>query len=913
MPDEGTYNFDVFISYSSKDKGWVRGELLARIEAAGLKAFIDFRDFTPGAPSIKECERGVLECRKTLLVLTPNYIASEWAEIENVMAQTLDPANRKLRLIPLLKAPCEKPLRIAALTHIDFTDGADRDLAWRQLLTALGAPPEPEAPAAPAPEAWFLHDPYRMPPHFTGRDAEREMLSGWLADDPDHPLLSLQALGGFGKSALVWHWLTHDVEAGDWPRVVWWAFYDYPRFDDFTVETLDYLTGGEARAKQLTPTAAVDALIQALHGPGTLLVLDGFERALRAFGGLNAAYQGDEAKREPTDRDCISPLAERFLQSVACRPDLRSKVLLTTRLRPRILDAKGGGLLAGCREEALDELQPDDAVAFFRAKGIRGTHTDIERACAPYGYHPLSLALLAGLIMTDPQQPGDVAAAGRLDVSGDLVRRRHHVLEVAYESLSPSRQGLLSRIACFRSPVAYETLKALAEEDRGEGDLDADLRDLVARGLVHHDRRKGRFDLHPIVRRYAYDRLAAPERAAAHTRLRDYFAAVPPPEEVTCLEDLAPVVELYHHTVRAGQLDEACDLFDDRLVRPLYYQLGAYQLQIDLLRPLFPDGEGRPPRLKDERAQAWTLNELANAYGLSGQPRRAVPLFEASNDIDEKRGNKGGVASGLGNVADDQLKIGALRTAEANLRRRIALSREIEDAFCEAVGRQELGRLLAYRGAYDEAETELRASTAYWKETNDVQGECLDEAYRALGDLLRQRSTPESEIPNPNSAIESARRALELADETARTRYSHERDYIRAHWLLGAALRAAGQADEAEGHLNEALERCRRINMVDHEADILIDLTRLRAATGAPAEAQRLADEARLITERSGYVLQGADAHVELARLALARGEKAAAREHAEEARRLATCDGPPDTTYHAAWTEAADLLEELD
>lgn len=77
---------DVFISYSSRDKDWVRGELLRGIERAGLEAFIDFRDFTPGEPSIKECERGVLTCRKTLLVLTPAYLESEWGEIEDSTA-----------------------------------------------------------------------------------------------------------------------------------------------------------------------------------------------------------------------------------------------------------------------------------------------------------------------------------------------------------------------------------------------------------------------------------------------------------------------------------------------------------------------------------------------------------------------------------------------------------------------------------------------------------------------------------------------------------------------------------------------------------------------------------------------------------------------------------------------------------
>src|ERR1700677_3777932 len=167
-------------------------------------------------------------------------------------------------------------------------------------------------------------------------------------------------------------------------------------------------------------------------------------------------------------------------------------------------------------------MQPADAVGLFRALGVRGTHTEIETACAPYGYHPLSLRLLAGLIIGDFQQPGDIAAASHLDVSGDLVQRQHHVLEAAYDQLSTARKELLGQIACFRSPMKYEALKALAEsEERGlqpasapdakstwkrpEGrapTLDADLRDLVARGLLHHDTREGRFDLHPIVRRY---------------------------------------------------------------------------------------------------------------------------------------------------------------------------------------------------------------------------------------------------------------------------------------------------------------------------------------------------------------------------------------------------------------------------
>ncbi len=81
-----------------------------------------------------------------------------------------------------------------------------------------------------------------------------------------------------------------------------------------------------------------------------------------------------------------------------------------------------------------------------------------------------------------------------------------------------------------------------------------------------------------------------------------------------------------------------------------------------------------------------------------------------------------------------------------------------------------------------------------------------------------------------------ARRALELADETPAPAIPIERDYVRAHWLLGAALAADGDLDGADRHLTEALARCRRINVVDPEADILLDLARVRWGTGRAGE-----------------------------------------------------------------------------
>ncbi len=589
---------------------------------------------------------------------------------------------------------------VTAVYHADPTL-KNFDTAW-----AIPAELVPRTPRPPHP-LWPLGHSYATAPNFTGRADERQVLSEWLNHGPT--VLVMRALGGFGKSALAWHWLTNDVDRARWPRAVWWSFYDTPAFESFLQDALPHL-GVDPRG--LGFRQQVSKLVEELARPGTLLILDGFERAMRAFSGMNAAYQGDEPHPPPPrsaqhplplptgtapagegggrgvgEADCISPLADQFLRATASRQGLRGHVLLTTRLRPRALEAHDLRLLQYAREIELTALSPADAVAFMHAEGVLGTRAELEAVCDTYGRHPLALRLLAGLIVNDLRQPGDIEVAKRLDVSGDLVQRQHHVLEQAYALLIPPRRKLLCWLACFRNPMPYDAIAAITEFSTPQI-LDVRLRDLIARGLLHHDRATQRYDLHPIVRRYAYDRLT--DKTTAHTSLRAYFVVIEVPEKFKTLDDLASLIELYHHTVRAGQYDEAFALFHDRIGDATYYQFGAYQLQIELLRALFPDGDPSAgsglPRLKDEGGQGWTLSALANSYSLSGQPRRAVPLFEQAIAIYEKQGNKEHLAIGLGNVAYQQIAIGALRAAEANLSRRVALCREIEDEFREAVG-----------------------------------------------------------------------------------------------------------------------------------------------------------------------------------------------------------------------------------
>ena len=133
-PDKNSYKYDVFISYSHQDKKWVRNNLLPKLEKVGIRVCIDYRDFKPGAFIIKEIERSVISSYKTLLIITPDYLASKWTEMENILIFTRDPSLMQRPMIPILLKQCELPPRLRALIYLDFTNPKSRKIPFSRLM-----------------------------------------------------------------------------------------------------------------------------------------------------------------------------------------------------------------------------------------------------------------------------------------------------------------------------------------------------------------------------------------------------------------------------------------------------------------------------------------------------------------------------------------------------------------------------------------------------------------------------------------------------------------------------------------------------------------------------------------------------------------------------------------------------------
>src|SRR5262249_19766122 len=99
-------------------------------------------------------------------------------------------------------------------------------------------------------------------------------------------------------------------------------------------------------------------------------------------------------------------------------------------------------------------------------------------------------------------------------------------------------------------------------------------------------------------------------------------------EEVETLDDLADAVELFDKQVSLGRNDEAFFVFSRYLQFPMLYRLNAANLAVRLLLQIFPNGSGQAPALDTLESHFWALDYLARGFSLSGQPGKALEVFE---------------------------------------------------------------------------------------------------------------------------------------------------------------------------------------------------------------------------------------------------------------------------------------------
>lgn len=93
--------YDVFISYSSKDKAIVR-EIAERLRKDGIKVWFDEWEIEHRDDRFSKTEEGLEHSRVMVLCLSTNAFTYDWVRLESTTLRFRDPLNVDRRLIPIL-------------------------------------------------------------------------------------------------------------------------------------------------------------------------------------------------------------------------------------------------------------------------------------------------------------------------------------------------------------------------------------------------------------------------------------------------------------------------------------------------------------------------------------------------------------------------------------------------------------------------------------------------------------------------------------------------------------------------------------------------------------------------------------------------------------------------------------------
>lgn len=778
------------------------------------------------------------------------------------------------------------------------------DLQAFHFVSDIPAPPEP-----------YIAHPYTLlqTKDLVGRQAELNLLTDWVADAKSEisaaRVLVLVAMGGMGKSALIWKWFKEVAPQEMSPLAgrLWWSFYESDAtFENFVIRALAYVKGiSRSETRILPPAEREEELLNLLNQRPYLLALDGLERIMIAYARMDAASMPDDDLDERSENAVVGALGAQEFSAHTSRHRLRktadpragtflrklaqvspSKILVSTRLYPAELQTETGAELPGSRAAFLGGLKDDDALNLWRAFGVSGSRENLVPIFRSFGNYPLVIRALAGEVAQFRPAPGDfdkwrTANPSFAPLSLPLIQRRSHVLSFAFRGLTSDARRVLLVLAAFRMPSSYDTLVALLVKPEGamstEQQLDRELANLEDRGLLGWDRRANRYDLHPVVRGVTWQSLGRVGQRIIYENLQSHLESLPfyDKDNARSLDDLTPAIELYSTLIGLRNYDTAYEIFSSHLLSPALFRLSLCRQASEWLELLFPNGLDRPAALSNPDKQRLATWNLAYSYHYAGNLKQATRLCKSLIRQYGPSHNAYDAWSGLG---CDLCLMGKLRQAEHALREALRRNR-LKSSRAVILGL--LGDLLSVRGLKEEAESLLRQSLEIHLES--PRGDEHDVfAYTKL-------SHHEALLGNTEKAYRLASEGWYLAHS-----YKWERALIAASYTLGEALLAKGDLEEASAKLHLALSRARAVDYLSAEIGSLLLLTELQLVRGDFEAVRECLDDLWDPLESGPFRLDQATAFNILGETEKAQGNRAAAVEAAKKAFRLAWCDGPP-------------------
>lgn len=124
----------VFISYSSKDKAFVE-RLSNKLVENRVGVWLDKWEMKPGDSLIDKIQGGLEDSSYLLVVLSKNYVESEWCRKEQNAGLMREINSKQVVVIPILLEDCTIPTFLQEKVYADFSK--DFDAGFAELFRSL--------------------------------------------------------------------------------------------------------------------------------------------------------------------------------------------------------------------------------------------------------------------------------------------------------------------------------------------------------------------------------------------------------------------------------------------------------------------------------------------------------------------------------------------------------------------------------------------------------------------------------------------------------------------------------------------------------------------------------------------------------------------------------------------------------
>lgn len=413
----------------------------------------------------------------------------------------------------------------------------------------------------------------------------------------------------------------------------------------------------------------------------------------------------------------------------------------------------------------------------------------------------------------------------------DMENGLRHLIAEQFTDQTPDAQLVLCALSVFPKPASLAALRYLLPAL----DWASVLPRLERNRLV--SRQGDRYDLHPLVREYAYEQIpedtldadllinesdvtedgtkpsgtrtesqedvassAKPAtspisgvvftRFALHARVADFFKAVRAPQsQWKTIADLEPQLDEFYHRVRARQYDDAARVL--RVIDSNYLQLWGHSRTLIELR------EQLEGKLTDKFLSHVNAGSLGNSCRDSGQFRKAISYYERALQRAQNDNNQNGVANALGGLGNAYIALSETQRALEYYEQSLTIFRGVGDRKGEGTVLCSLGTTYSALGETQRAVEFYTQALALSREIGDRGGE---------GYALSNLGITYSDFGETQRAIEYLEEALAISREI-RQRISEGGRLCN----LGSVYSELGEEHRAIEYLEQALSIFREI------------------------------------------------------------------------------------------------------